>query len=153
MGTFEARGGGWRCLVVAALALLPAACADFGFSPRENQIIGVWTTSDKAQVSFREDTVVLSSPSGAATPITASECNGGFFFHYGRMTSQSLSGIAAAQPDVSKKLSAMLVAPVYPVAELGCDHGTSTYVMLDDHDLVAIYRDRDVVGLDRMTRP
>jgi hypothetical protein len=24
--------------------------------------------------------------------------------------------------------------------------------MLDDHDLVAIYRDRDVVGFDRMTR-
>jgi hypothetical protein len=152
MGTFEARGSGWRCLVVAALALLPAACADFGFAPHENEILGVWTTRDNAKVSFREDTVVLTSPTGAPTPITAADCNGGFFFRYGKMTSQSLTGIAAAQPDVNQKLTTMLVAPVYPVAELGCDHGTSTYVMLDDHDLVAIYRDRDVVGLDRMTR-
>ncbi|HEX5319959.1 MAG TPA: hypothetical protein VFW46_12430 [Stellaceae bacterium] len=141
----------WRVLL-AVLALTPAGCADFAFGYRDNGFIGSWTTSDRAKVSFREDTVVLTSPTGAQTPITKAECSDGFFFHYGRMTRDSLTGIAAAQADIREKLSGMLASPVYPVAELGCDHGTSTYVMLDDHDLLAIYRDRDVIGLDRMTR-
>ena len=135
------------------LAVLPAACADFAFSPAPNAFIGAWSTGDRDKVTFNADTVVLTAPDGKPTPISAAECSGGFFFRYGRMTRESLTGIAAAQPDVDKKLSDLLVDPVYPVAELGCDRGTSTYVMLDDHDIVAIYRDRDVVGLDRMTRP
>jgi hypothetical protein len=135
-------------------ALLPAACADFAFSPTPNRFIGTWSTTDHDdKVSFNEDTIVLTSPDGKPTPISAAECNGGFRFLYGRMTRESVTGIAAAQPDVNKKLSDLLVNPVYPVAELTCDRGTSTYVMLDDHDIVAVYRDRDVVGLDRMTRP
>jgi hypothetical protein len=138
--------------VLILLALLPAACEGFGFGPTPNGFIGTWSTSDRASVAFNEDTVVLTSPEGKPTPISAAECSGGFFFHYGRMTRESITGIAAAQPDIGRKLSDMLVDPVYPVAELGCDRGTSTYVMLDDRDLVAIYRDRDVVGLDRMTR-
>ncbi len=138
--------------VLILLALLPAACEGFGFGPTPNGFIGAWSTSDRASVAFNEDTVVLTSPEGKPTPISAAECSGGFFFHYGRMTRESITGIAAAQPDIGRKLSDMLVNPVYPVAELGCDRGTSTYVMLDEHDLVAIYRDRDVVGLDRMTR-
>jgi hypothetical protein len=135
------------------LALLPSACADFAFGPAPNKFVGAWSTEDHDKVSFNEDTVVLTSPDGKATPISVAECNGSFFFHYGRMTRDSITGIAAAQPDVNQKLSDMLTAPVYPVAELGCDHGTSTYVMVDDHDIVAVYRDRDVVGLDRLTRP
>ena len=55
------------------------------------------------------------------------------------MIRESITGIAAAQPDIGRKLSDMLVKLVYPVAELGCDRRTSTYVMLDDRDLVAIY--------------
>jgi hypothetical protein len=139
--------------VLILFALAPAACADFRFGFAPNGFIGAWTTEDQGRVSFTEDTVVLTSPNGQPAPISAAECNGGFFFHYGRMTRESIAGIAAAQPDVDKKLSDMLVNPVYPVAELGCDRGTSTYVMLDDRDIVAIYRDRDVVGLDRMSRP
>jgi hypothetical protein len=145
-----------RRLVRPALilfALLPAACADFAFSPAPNEFIGAWSTEDHDKVSFHEDTVVLTTPEGKPTPVTAAECNGAFSFRYGRMTRESITGIAAAQPDVDRKLTDMLVNPVYPVAELGCDRGISTYVMLDDHDIVAIYRDRDVVGLDRMTRP
>ncbi len=135
------------------LALLPAACADFRFGYAPNEFVGAWTTEDQGRVSFTEDTVVLTSPDGKPTPVSAAECNGGFGFRYGRMTRESLTGIAAAQPDVGQKLSGMLTGSVYPVAELTCDRGTSTYVMLDDRDIVAIYRDRDVVGLDRMTRP
>jgi hypothetical protein len=138
--------------VLILFALLPAACADFAFGPTPNPFIGAWSTTDRDKVSFNEDTVVLTSPDGKATPISAAECNGGFRFLYGRMTRESVKSIGSSQPDVDSKLSAMLIDPVYPVAELTCDRGTSTYVMLDDHDLVAIYRDRDVVGLDRMTR-
>lgn len=141
-----------RCAILL-LALSPAACADFRFGFAPNGFIGAWTTEDQGKVSFTEDTVVLTSPDGKATPVSAAECNGGFGFRYGRMTRDSITGIAAAQADVGQKLSAMLTGPVYPVAELTCDRGTSTYVMLDDHDIEAIYRDRDVVGLDRMTRP
>jgi len=155
MSTFEPRLRDWRRLLrvaVAAVALLPAACIDFGPERPSNPLAGVWITADRNRVTFRDDTVVLTTPSGAPTPITAAECAGGFFFHYGQMSRASLTGIAVAQPDVNKKLSGLLVQPVYSVAELGCDHGTSTYVLLDDRSLVAIYRDRDVVGLDRMSR-
>jgi hypothetical protein len=135
------------------LALAPAAGGDFRFGYAPNEFIGAWTTEDRGKVSFTEDTVVLTSPEGKPTPVSPAECNGGFGFRYGRMTRESITGIAAAQPDVGQKLSGMLAGSVYPVAELTCDRGTSTYVMLDDHDIEAIYRDRDVVGLDRMTRP
>src|SRR5690348_5603529 len=82
-------------------ALLPAACADFRLShPASNEFIGSWTTGDSGRVSFNEDTVVLMSPEGKPTPISAAECEGGFSFRYGRMTRESIAGIAAAQPDV-----------------------------------------------------
>ena len=42
--------------------------------------------------------------------------------------------------------------PDYAVAELACGEGNSTYVLLDDRDLVAIYRDRDVAGIERLSR-
>jgi hypothetical protein len=134
-------------------ALAPAACADFRFGFAPNQFLGEWTTEDQGKVSFTEDTVVLTSPEGKPTPVSGAECNGGFGFRYGRMTRESLTGIVAAQPDIGRKLSDVLTGPVYPVAELTCDRGISTYVMVDDHDIEAIYRDRDIVGLDRMTRP
>lgn len=139
--------------VLILFALLPAACADFAFGPTPNPFIGAWTTTDHNKVSFNETTIELTSPDGKPTPITAAECGGGFHFIYGRMTRESIASLAAGQPDVDQKLTGLLGKPVYPVAELTCDRGTSTYVMLDDRDLVAVYRDRDVVGLDRMTRP
>jgi hypothetical protein len=141
-----------RCAFII-LALSPAACGDFRFGYAPNEFLGVWTTADQGKVSFTDETVVLTSPEGKPTPVSAAECNGGFGFRYGQMTRESITGIAAAQPDVGQKLSGMLTGSVYPVAELTCDRGTSTYVMLDDHEIEAIYRDRDVVGLDRMSRP
>jgi len=156
MSVFERRsaiGDRLSRLALAALVLLlPGACAEFGQKPAGNPFLGVWSTEAHDQVAFRDDTVVLPQPSGPAVPVGPKECAAGFFFHYGQMTSASLTGIAAAQPDVKGELSGLLQRSDYPVAELGCDHGTSTYVLLDDHHLVAIYRDRDVVGLDRMSR-
>jgi len=142
-------------LAVIAAALIPAACAQFGATSTRsgNPFFGVWQTADHDEIAFNSDTVELAPPKGNRIPITAAQCNGGYFFHYGRMTRDSLVGTTASQPDVRNRLSAMLKEPVYPVAEMGCDHGTSTYVLLDPSHLVVIYRDRDVVGLDRMERP
>ena len=46
----------------------------------------------------------------------------------------------------------MLGRPDYPVAELGCGEGGTTYVLLDDHNLVAIHRDADVAGIEQLSR-
>jgi hypothetical protein len=140
-------------IVFACLA--PAACIPFGGRQESssNPFHGVWQTADHDEIAFGDDTVELAPPKGKRIPITAAQCNGGYFFHYGRMTRDSLLGTTASQPDVKNRLSAILKDPVYPVAEMGCDHGTSTYVLLDPSHLVVIYRDRDVVGLDRMKRP
>jgi hypothetical protein len=46
----------------------------------------------------------------------------------------------------------LLVEPSYPVARLDCDRGDQTYVLLNDHQLVAIYRDGDIGAIDRLAR-
>jgi len=38
------------------------------------------------------------------------------------------------------------------MAELACGEGDSTYVLLDDRDLVVIHRDRDIAGIERLSR-
>lgn len=139
-------------LLAAVLSLLPAACAGLGESRPANPFVGSWATDDRSQITIREDTIVLKPPDGPPTPMSAAECNGAFRYRYGRMTKASLSDIAAAQPDLHQRLLGLLSRPDYPVVEIGCDRGTSTYVLLDDGHLVAIYRDRDVIGLDRLTR-
>ncbi len=140
-------------LGAAVAALLPAACAGLpSRSPPPNPFFGAWTTEDRDRIEFRQDTVVLLPAGEPPIPIGATECAGAFRFRYGRMTRASLTGLAPSQPDVQAKLSGILVQPIYPVAELGCDHGVSTYVLLDHADLVAIYRDEDIVGFDRLTR-
>ncbi|MBV8090766.1 MAG: hypothetical protein JO139_14575 [Alphaproteobacteria bacterium] len=46
----------------------------------------------------------------------------------------------------------MLVEPSYPVAMLDCDRGDQTYVLLNDGELVAIYRDGDIGAIERLAR-
>jgi hypothetical protein len=46
----------------------------------------------------------------------------------------------------------MLVEPSYPVAMLVCDRGDQTYVLLNDGELVAIYRDGDIGAIERLAR-
>jgi hypothetical protein len=140
-------------LLAAALTVLPGACVGMmGDTGSANPFAGKWATADHAQIAFRNDTIVLMPPDGPPTPMTAAECNGAFRYRHGRMTKASLTSIAAAQPDVHQKLLDLLSRPDYPVIEIGCGRGTSTYVLLDDGHLIAIYRDRDVVGLDRLSR-
>jgi hypothetical protein len=56
------------------------------------------------------------------------------------------------QPNLSQNLSSLLVAPTYPVASLRCDQGDHTYVLLNDRELVAIYRDGDIGVVERLAR-
>ena len=56
------------------------------------------------------------------------------------------------QPDVTRKLGQLLTKPEYQVAELRCDQGDNTYVLLNDRDLVVIYRDRDIAGIEELSR-
>jgi hypothetical protein len=46
----------------------------------------------------------------------------------------------------------LLVKPEYPVAEVNCGDGYSAYVLLDDRDVLAIHRDREVAGIERLSR-
>jgi hypothetical protein len=50
-------------------------------------------------------------------------------------------------------LSDELAEQSYPVAELDCDKGDQTYVLLNDHQLLAIYRDGDIGAIERLARP
>jgi len=148
------RRGNPRHLHLAALvfaAALPAACAA-PQAPPPNPFLGAWATPDRDRIAFRADTVVLHPPNGPATPMGPQTCAGKFRFGYGRKSRQELTALAARQSDVSGKLAGLLSQPAYPVAELGCDQGSNTYVLIDDHDLVAIYRDGDIASIERLSR-
>jgi len=140
-----------RRLAVWPAAALLAACVGPA-TPASSPLIGSWVTPDHDQVTFREDTVVLTPDNGQPTPMSREDCAGNFRLAYGRMTSESLETLFPHQPDLRVKLKALLVAPVYPAANLDCDRGGTTYVLLDDRDLIAIYRDADIAGIQRLTR-
>jgi hypothetical protein len=148
-------GGNWRSLSRLALALalaaaLPAACAVP--EPPRNPFVGAWMTPEHNQVAFRDDTVVLNLPGGPPTAMSRQTCTRAFRFGYASRSRDALIGLAPRQPDLRRKLTALLLQPDYQVAELGCDEGDTTYVLLGDHELVAIYRDHDIAGLDRLSR-
>ena len=138
-----------RLIVLAVAAVLPAACV----APEPpNPFAGAWTTAEHQQIAFRDNTVVVNAKDAAATPMAAESCAGAFRFSYGRKSREALLGLAPQQADLRKKLASLLVQPEYPVAELACGAGDSTYVLLGDRELVAIYRDRDIAGVERLSR-
>jgi hypothetical protein len=139
----------WRTIAVAAV-LLPAACAA---PPPANPFLGAWATSERNAITFRDSTVVV-NPSGALRPIEMNpqECSGNFRFGYTRKSREALTALAPQQPDLQAKLGSLLQQPEYPVAELGCDQGENTYVLLDDRDLVAIYRDAGIASVEQLSR-
>src|SRR5260370_34636256 len=132
-----------RLAVSALLAALAAGCAA---PPPVNPFAGAWATADRQQIAFRDDTIMVNPPDARPTAMGAESCAGAFRFGYGRQIREALIGLAPHQPDLRGKLASLLVQPDYPVAELACGEGNSTYVLLDERDLVAIYRDRDVAG-------
>lgn len=136
-----------------AAALLPAACAAPRLPPPENPFAGAWTSGGRQQIAFHEGTVVITPPGASPTPLSAAACDGTFRFGYGRESRGALLGLPLHQPDLQKQLAALLTEADYRVAEAICGEGGMVYVLLDPHNLLAIYRDRDIAGIDHLTRP
>jgi hypothetical protein len=133
------------------LATALAACA-VAPPPPPNPFIGTWATADNDTVTLRQDTVVENQPNGQSTPLDGKTCNGAFSFGYAVWNREALTGLLPRQPNLSKNLSELLAAPTYPVALLRCDQGDHTYVMINDRELVAIYRDGDIGVVERLAR-
>jgi hypothetical protein len=140
-----------RRALPALLAAGLAACAAPP-APPANPFVGTWATADNDTVTLRQDTVVENQPNGRSTPLDRSTCNGTFSFGYAVWRREALTGLLPRQPNLAQNLSELLVAPTYPVALLRCDQGDHTYVMLNDRELVAIYRDGDIGVVERLAR-
>jgi hypothetical protein len=134
----------------AALAALPFACV--APAPPPNPFVGTWATADNNAVTIRDDTIVQTEPDGKEVALDPKACRGVFRFGYATKTRQSLTGLVPRQPELRKKLSEMLAQPSYRVAVLDCDQGDQTYVLIDDRQLVAIYRDGDIGAVERLAR-
>lgn len=138
----------------ALLVLIPAAlfaCAAPP-APPPNPFIGTWATGDNNTITIRQDTVVQNQPDGRNTPLDSETCNGAFSFGYSVESRATLTGLLPRQPNLSKDLSALLVAPHYPIATLRCDRGDQTYILRNDRELIAIYRDGDIGAVERLAR-
>ena len=84
--------------------------------------------------------------------LDSSTCRGAFRFAYATKSRDALINLIARQPELRQRLSTLLVEPSYPVAELDCDRGDQTYVLLNDRELLAIYRDGDLGAIDHLAR-
>jgi len=139
-----------RLAACALAAILPTACATP--PPPTNPFLGNWGNPERSQITFRDTTIVMNPPNEKPTPLGPAACGGRFRFDYSRKSRDSLTGLIARQPDLSARLGKMLVSSDYQVAELGCDNGQNTYVLLGDRDLIAIYRDGDIANIERLQR-
>ncbi|HEV8679040.1 MAG TPA: hypothetical protein VGQ90_06670 [Stellaceae bacterium] len=139
-----------RLILLAIAVALPAACV----APEGpgSPFAGPWTTAERHQIAFRDNTVVVNPADPKPMAMAANSCAGAFRFGYGRKSRDALLGLMPKQPDLRSRLATLLVQPDYAVAELTCGEGDSTYVLLDDRDLVVIHRDRDIAGIERLSR-
>jgi len=139
-----------RCRYIALIlfASLTACAAPEPQSP----FTGTWSGAERHQISFRDNTVVQQPAGAPATILGPETCAGRFRFGYVRRNRQELIALAPEQPDLRSRLTLLLVRPDYPVAELGCGEGGTTYVLLDDRKLIAIHRDADVAGIEELSR-
>ena len=140
-----------RFLVSVLIAVAPSACT-IAPPPSLNPFVGSWSTAERQQIAFRDDTVVFSPPGEKPTPLGAETCSGKFRFAYNRQSRDALLAMVGRQADLRGRLAEALVQPQYPVAELSCGEGGTTYVMLSDKELVAIHRDHDIAGVERWSR-
>jgi hypothetical protein len=141
-----------RLLALALIAALPAGCALPKLGP-PNPFAGSWVTAERQQIAFRDDTVVLNPPGEQPTPLGAETCAGKFRFSYRRQSRDALLALVPRQPDLRRRLTGLLVQPDYDIAEVSCGEGGTTYVLLDDKELVAIHGDHDIAGIERWSRP
>lgn len=131
---------------------LPLACTLPQPPSAENPFVGNWVTAENASITIRPDTIVQHQPDGESTMLDKSACRGVFRFAYSTKSRQELTGLIPRQPELRQRLSDLLVEPSYPVAELDCDRGDQTYVLLNDGQLLAIYRDGDIGAIERLAR-
>ena len=155
MGVSVLSGGSrkrFACTVgmLLLVAAVPACVAPE--KPAQNPFLGTWATADNDKVTIRQDTIVQTEPDGQSTALDKDTCRGVFHFGYETTSREALTGLIVRQPELRKKLADLLVEPSYPVARLDCDRGDQTYVLLNDHQLVAIYRDGDIGAIDRLAR-
>lgn len=142
-----------RIRAVVLCSVLPTACSVSPPAPTSgNPFVGNWVTAENASVTIRPDTIVQHRPDGESTILDKNACRGVFRFAYGTKSRQGLTGLVPRQPDLRQKLSEVLVEQSYPVAELDCDRGDQTYVLLNDRQLLAIYRDGDIGAMERLAR-
>lgn len=141
-----------RVFTAFITAVLPLACTIAPVPQLGNPIIGDWVTAEDASITIRPDTVVQHQPDGQSTVLDKNTCGGAFRFVYATRTREELTNLISRQPDVRQRLSALLTGESYPVAELDCDRGDQTYVLLNDRQLLAIYRDGDIGAIDRLAR-
>jgi hypothetical protein len=132
---------------VAALSACVAAPP-----PPVNPFLGTWATPDDTTITIRPDTVVQHQADGASVVLGNDTCNSRFSFTYTSASHQALTALLPRQPNLDKDLSAMLPGSTYRVAQLRCDRGDHTYVLVNDHELVAIYRDGDIGAVERLVR-
>jgi hypothetical protein len=140
-----------RLFVLALAAALPAGCAFFE-PPPSNPFAGAWANPDRRQIAFRDDTLVVNPPNEPPTALGAASCDGKFRFAYGQKSRDALLALTPRQPDLRRRIAAQLIKPDYPVAELACGSGGTTYVLLAERDLLAIHRDGDIAAIERLTR-
>ena len=141
----------FRPLTIAA-TLLSGACTLFPAQQPANPLVGSWSTADHNRVSFGGDTVVLTPDKGTPITMGPGACNNRYKLQYGRMVTTSLQQSFAGQPDLQSKLKGLLTQPDYPVADVTCDQGGTTYLMLNDRQMIAVYRDGGVGGLENYSR-
>src|ERR1700737_2299044 len=149
--------GGYRKRIESGVALLvlagsALACGVPEPAPPRNPFVGTWATADNDSVTIRQDTIVQTQPDGHSTALDQNSCRSLFRFGYDTQSRQALTDLIPRQPDLRKKLSDLLVNHSSPVVRLDCDRGDQTYVLLNDRQLVAIYRDGDIGAIDRLVR-
>lgn len=148
----DIKTGGQRLVVLGALLCASCAYLPFGAQPPASPLIGNWSDADSNRVTFRPDAVVVTPDKGQATTMSAVSCNGTYKLLYGRMDSAALQRSFPSQPDLQRKLKQLLVKPEYPVADVTCDAGGTTYLMLDPNRVLAVYRDAGVGGTETLSR-
>ncbi len=141
-----------RRVGLALAATLPAACTMVAPPPPANPFVGTWATAEHQHIAFRDNTVVINPADAPPTAMSAASCSGTFRFGYVNRRRGDLLGLAARQPDLQQRLEALLPRADYRVAELVCGDGDSTYVLVDARDLVAIHRDNDIAGIEKLSR-
>jgi hypothetical protein len=141
-----------RLSAVMTCSALVIACTPAPPQRVEDPFVGNWVTAESASITIRPDTIVQHQADGESTTLDQTACHGIFRFAHGTKSRQDLTGLVPRQPDLRQKISDILVAQSYPVAEVNCDRGDQTYVLLNDRQLLAIYRDGDIGAIERLAR-